>query len=75
MASMTTTSKGFDVACPACGQDDGAVMVDLNDLGECACDSCGERFTAREAVEKAAEQLRRWEAVARWIEMAPRAMA
>ncbi len=69
MATATKTVKGFKVTCPLCGDAD-AIRIDLNSLQTITCGGCDEEFTPRQAVEKAAEQLRQWQAVARWVEMA-----
>jgi hypothetical protein len=76
MASASNkTIKGFAVQCPYCGDREAAVKIDLNDLGACVCSSCDEEFSARDAAREAAEQLKRWEAVVRWVEMAGQALA
>jgi len=74
-ATATKTAKGFKVLCPMCGDADATVRIDLNNLSQIECNSCGETFSAREAARNAAENARRWEAVARWVEMAGEAMA
>jgi transposase-like protein len=75
MATTTKTVKGFKVTCPKCGDPEATIRLDLNNLQEVECSSCSETFSAREAARLAAEQARRWEAVARWIEMAGEAVA
>ncbi len=74
MATMTASIKGFKVTCPSCGESDGTLGLDLNDLSTCTCSGCGDSFAVGTAVAKAAEVLARWEAVARWVEMAPDAL-
>lgn len=76
MATTTTTktAKGFKVICPFCGDKEAAVTIDLSDLKTITCSACEEEFSARDAVEKATEQLKQWQAVARWVEMAGEAM-
>ena len=74
MATATKTAKGFKVQCPKCGDPDAVVRMNLNDLREIECTSCGETYSAREAAETAAESARRWAAVARWVDMAADAM-
>lgn len=69
-AKTTKAIKGFSVACPLCGSDDEGVKMDLNSLGDCECGSCGESFTVKQAVAKAAEVLKRWEKVATWVALA-----
>jgi Zn ribbon nucleic-acid-binding protein len=66
----TKTAKGFGVLCVKCGDPDAVVSLNLNNLQEVECRSCGETYSAREAAESAAESARRWLAVARWVEMA-----
>jgi hypothetical protein len=65
----------FQVVCPYCGDAEGTVRIDLNDLRVCTCSACEEEFTPRTAVKKMTERLRSWEAVARWVEMAGEATA
>lgn len=72
MATATKTAKGFKVTCPFCG--DAAVRIDLADLNTITCGNCDEEFTAKAAVAKVTEQLKQWEAVARWVAMAGEAM-
>jgi hypothetical protein len=75
MASATTrTARGFAVICPECGDPEATVRINLNDLKECECSSCGAEFSARDAAEKAAANARRWAAVCRWVELAGEAM-
>lgn len=72
--ATTKTMAGFGLRCPDCGAD-GAITIDLNDLGEeVICRECDNSFSVQEAAERTAEQARRWAAVARWIDMAPSAM-
>lgn len=75
MATASKTIKGFKVLCPECGDQEATVRLDLNDLKACTCSSCDAEFSPAEAVSKAAEQLRRWTAVAKWIEMAGECLA
>lgn len=75
MATATKAIKGFKVVCPMCGDDEATIHIDLNELALCSCDSCGEKFTPAVAVARFTNQLRRWQAVARWIEMAGEALA
>lgn len=70
MATMTTT--GFEVKCPFCLSEDENVTLDLNTL-ECNCPGCGSEFTVENAVDEAREQARKWEAVANWLAMVPKA--
>lgn len=74
MASATRTAKGFDLCCPMCGDAEATVKMDLNNLKSCECNACGEEFSPADAVAKLTEQLNRWQAVARWIDMAADAM-
>jgi hypothetical protein len=39
------------------------------------CSNCDEDFSPADAVAKLTEQLGRWQAVARWVEMAGEALA
>ncbi len=75
MATATKTVKGFRVTCPKCGDPEATIRLNLNDLSQIECNSCDESFSARQAAKEAAENARRWEAVARWIEMAGEAVA
>jgi uncharacterized protein (DUF983 family) len=75
MASATKTLKGFKVLCPECGDQEAIVRMDLNDLKACTCSSCDAEFSPADAVAKATEQLRRWQAVARWVEIAGECLA
>jgi transcription elongation factor Elf1 len=75
MATGTKTAKGFKVTCPFCGDQEATVRIDLNNVNVIVCTSCDEEFSPSAAVAKVADQLRRWEAVARWVEMAGEAMA
>lgn len=68
--ATTRAMKGFMVLCPECGDQEATVRLDLNDLKACSCSSCDAEFSPAEAVAKVAEQLARWQAVARWVEMA-----
>jgi len=70
MASATKTTRGFDLACPYCGADDAALTLDVTELKTLSCGNCDEEFTPRQAVARAAERLREWERLARWVEMA-----
>jgi transcription elongation factor Elf1 len=75
MASATKTLKSFRLSCIACGESE-AITLDLNDLaGNCTCGSCSQEFTAKEARAKVADQLKRWDAVCRWLDLAGEAMA
>jgi uncharacterized protein (DUF983 family) len=67
---MATKSKatGFTVRCPYCDNQDGDVIISLNDL-ECHCSNCDEEFTPEQARAKAAELLGAWERVVRWVEV------
>lgn len=73
MATASKSMKGFKVLCPECGDSDATVRMDLNNLTACQCSSCDAEFSPREAMAKLIEQLTRWEAVVRWVEMAPEA--
>lgn len=67
-----TKTRGFGVLCPHCM--DPAVKIDLNDLAgamACECGECGASWSVAEAVAEATERLERWQAVARWIDIAP----
>jgi hypothetical protein len=75
MASPIGTLKSFDLSCPFCGHAEPALRIDLNDLAEITCSECDESFTVQKAVTKAAENLRRWQAVAKWIRMAGEVLA
>jgi hypothetical protein len=75
MASASKTVKGFAVRCPFCGDSEATVKIDLNDLGACVCSSCDEEFSPGDAAREATKQLRQWEAVVRWVEMAGAALA
>lgn len=75
MATGSKTAKAFKVICPFCGNADETVRIDLNNLTECECSGCNETFSPKAAVEKAAEHLRQWQAVARWVEAAGEMMA
>jgi transcription elongation factor Elf1 len=67
----TATRKAtFALSCPECSASE-VITINLNDLfGPITCDACGEQFTAAEARANVAEQLARWDAVCRWLEMA-----
>ena len=72
MASATATKplKGFQVVCPFCGDQEAPLNLDVNALGRVTCGACDTEFSPREAAGKVAEQLRRWEGLARWCEAA-----
>jgi hypothetical protein len=61
--------KTWKVACPCCGGKE-SITLDLNDLTLIDCSECNDTFTPQTAVKMAADQLRRWQAVATWIRMA-----
>lgn len=66
--------KGFTgLLCPECGNPDAAVRMYLSTM-ECCCSECDWEGTAKQAVVKMAVQLAKWQAVARWVEMAPSAL-
>ena len=67
--------KGFGVPCPFCFNGEGTVTIDLNDLAHCECPECGTEFSPAKALRHARELAARWEAVVRWIALAPRALA
>src|SRR5262249_26775250 len=71
-ATMATARavKGFRVLCAACFNPDDTVRLNLNDLQACECSDCGETSSPREAAARLADHIRRWEAVARWVEAA-----
>lgn len=71
MATATKSARSLKVVCPFCGDSDGTVSLDLNDLRKCTCSACGEEFSPRAALAKAAEMLAKWEAAVTWIESAP----
>lgn len=74
-ATKARPFKGFTgLLCPECGGPDATVRMDLRTM-ECSCSECDWEGTAKQAAEKVAEQLAKWQAVARWVEMAPSAMA
>src|SRR3954469_4069688 len=67
--------KGFKVTCPMCGDVEATIALDLNDVRSLTCSSCSSEFTPAAAVAKAAEQLARWQAVARGVELAGECLA
>lgn len=69
MATATKTAKGIDVKCPFCFGDE-PITLDFTSM-TCTCGSCSEEFTAGEAVTKMVAMLSEWEAVARWVSVAP----
>ena len=73
----TKTTRGFNVSCPLCGAgpDEAKISLALNNLKACECNSCGEEFSPALAVKKAAEQLRQWQAVAKWVALAGECLA
>src|SRR5262249_48541078 len=74
-ATMPTARTGLLCPpCPACLSPDATVRLDLNDLQACECSDCGEALSPREAADRLADQVRRWEAVARWVEAAGQVM-
>ena len=75
MATTTTTAKRFNVTCPHCHDADAIVSLDLNDLAECRCSGCDEVFSPEQARDLAAAELARWDAVAKWIQMAGACLA
>jgi len=70
MASVTKPAKGFDVFCPMCGDRDSSITLDVNDVHKLTCIACDAEFTAAAAVARVADQLARWQALARWIDAA-----
>lgn len=75
MATATKAIKGFKIVCPECGDQEATVRLDLNDVRSLTCSSCDAEFTPADAVAKVADQLRRWQAVAKWVEMAGECLA
>lgn len=79
MATATTNGtttrplKTFKLTCPFCGENE-PINMDLNDLTQITCSSCDDTFTPETAVKRVTEQLRRWQAVCRWVAMATEAM-
>ena len=49
--------------------------IDLNNLNEVTCSGCSETFSPRQARDLVAAELARWDAVCRWIELAPAVLA
>jgi transcription elongation factor Elf1 len=73
--TMTRTLKSWKLACPLCGAKE-AIELNLNDLaGGLTCGECSDSFGVETAVKLAAEQLRRWQAVASWIALAGECLA
>jgi uncharacterized protein (DUF983 family) len=66
----TRKAKGFKVVCPYCGDAEATVGLNLANLRECECRSCGETYSPAEAARKAREMAEQWERVVRWVEMA-----
>lgn len=67
---MAAKKTSFRVTCPMCGDADGIVRIDLNNLAACSCSSCDEEFSPAAAVAKLEEQLSRWRKVSAWVELA-----
>ena len=63
--------RGFKLACPACGDAEATITLDLTDLATCHCESCGDSFAVTTAVKLLTERLAQWLAVERWIDLAP----
>jgi hypothetical protein len=76
MATANTRNvKSFGVRCPECGAKE-AVRIDLNDLaGALSCSECDTEMTVDAAVKAAADNLQRWQAVAKWIRLAGECLA
>ena len=70
---MAATKTGFGVSCPHCHDTDGSIALDLNDVQTIRCSGCDEEFSPQQARDMVAAELARWEAVCRWVEMAPTA--
>lgn len=66
LARVTTTTRGFAVACPDCGEK-GTLRVDLNDTSSLSCWSCETEFTT----EYVRDLLATWTNVLAWLESAP----
>lgn len=65
---------GFSVICPEC-RETATVRIALDDLTTCTCSSCDWEGSPQDAVELLEEQLAQWQAVQRWVTMAPAALA
>lgn len=75
MATLTETRKSnklfTGLSCPKCGEPSDEVDLALNlHNAKITCSGCDEEFTAREAVARLMAQVGRWEALAKWVEMA-----
>jgi transcription elongation factor Elf1 len=70
MATATKATRSFGVTCPFCGDHEATVRIDLNDLTTVHCSSCDEEYSPKRARDRAAEQLSRWDAVCRWLDLA-----
>jgi hypothetical protein len=66
--ATATLPKTFDVFCPLCNEGEN-ITLNLNDLGQCYCESCSEPFTVAKAIAEATERLAAWQKVARFVEM------
>ncbi len=64
-------ARGFQVACPLCGEAEADINLSLIDLSSCHCDACGEDFSVGVAIRHFEERLAAWRAVSGWIELAP----
>lgn len=70
MATATSKATGFKVTCPFCNDTEAALTIDLNDPRAVSCSACDETFSPRQAAARLAEQVKRWESVARWLDQA-----
>lgn len=61
---------GFTLPCPACGETDVTINLDLGDLATCTCASCDDAFSVHTACKQLRERLTQWEAVAAWVALA-----
>ena len=72
----TKLLKSFKpLSCPFCGNAEEPIRINLLDLTSITCSACDEEFTPKQARDRAAEQLARWEAICRWVELAGECLA
>jgi transcription elongation factor Elf1 len=75
MATTTTkTLRTFKLSCPLCGEAE-SLKLDLSNLASVECGSCGESMSPESARKLVAEQLRRWNGLIAWINLAGEVMA
>jgi hypothetical protein len=69
-ATKKATFQGFGVVCPACGDEEARISLDVNRLEELHCSNCDWEGSPQEALAMAEEKAKQWRKLVRWIEAA-----